>query len=117
MLPVKDRRPAPVLDPEGLRRRLSGIDFKQAMPPRQAIAFASEQLRAHQVHVGHPAYYGLFNPAPTTMGIAGDALVAAFNPQDLANIAWAFAKVGQPDALLFMALAREQERRIGDLNP
>src|SRR5262249_2175877 len=33
------------------------------------------------VHTPHPGYYGLFNPAPTTMGIAADALVAAFNPQ------------------------------------
>jgi glutamate/tyrosine decarboxylase-like PLP-dependent enzyme len=33
------------------------------------------------VHTPHPRYYGLFNPAPTTMGIAADALTAAFNPQ------------------------------------
>ncbi|MGH9902662.1 MAG: pyridoxal phosphate-dependent decarboxylase family protein, partial [Pyrinomonadaceae bacterium] len=38
-------------------------------------------LREHQVHTTHPRYFGLFNPAPTTMGIAADALVAAFNPQ------------------------------------
>ena len=29
-----------------------------------------------------------------------------FNPQNLANTAWAFAKVGQSDAQLFRALAR-----------
>ena len=36
-----------------------------------------------------------------------------FNPQDLANRAWAFASLGQPDARLFTALAREAERRLG----
>ena len=34
-----------------------------------------------QVHTNHPRYFGLFNPAPTTLGIAADTLVAAFNPQ------------------------------------
>ena len=33
------------------------------------------------MHTPHPSYFGLFNPAPTTMGIAADTLVAAFNPQ------------------------------------
>ena len=33
-----------------------------------------------------------------------------FNPQDLANLAWAFAKAGLPDAQLFTALARGAER-------
>ena len=39
-----------------------------------------------------------------------------FNPQALANTAWAFATVGQSDAQLFKALAREAERRVGDFN-
>src|SRR4029079_9022625 len=32
-------------------------------------------------HTPHPSYFGLFNPAPATMSVAADALVAAFNPQ------------------------------------
>ena len=52
-----------------------------------------------------------------------------FKPRDLANIAWAFARVGQADARLFAALAkeaeqqlfaalaREAERHLGDFNP
>ena len=39
-----------------------------------------------------------------------------FNMQDLANIAWAFAKAGQPDAQLFMALARMAARCVGEFN-
>ena len=35
-----------------------------------------------------------------------------FNAQDLANTAWAFAKVGQQDEQLFKALARMAEWRL-----
>ena len=40
-----------------------------------------------------------------------------FNPQGLANTAWAFATLGQADAQLFMALAGEAERRVGNFKP
>ena len=40
-----------------------------------------------------------------------------FIPQNLATTAWAFATVGQPDAQLFMALARAAKRRVGDFIP
>ena len=40
-----------------------------------------------------------------------------FNPQVLANTAWAFATLGQADAQLFTALAREAERHLGDFSP
>ena len=36
--------------------------------------------------------------------------------QNIANTAWAFATLGQADAQLFMALAREAERRVGNFN-
>ena len=39
-----------------------------------------------------------------------------FNAQDLANIAWAFATVGQADKQLFTALARAAEQCLGDFN-
>jgi glutamate/tyrosine decarboxylase-like PLP-dependent enzyme len=72
---------APKLDPAGLRAMLAACDFSRGMTPREAIDLAAGALTAHQVHTPHPRYYGLFNPAPTTMGIAADTLVAAFNPQ------------------------------------
>ena len=43
--------------------------------------------------------------------------VGNFKPQKLANTAWAFATLGQPDARLFTALAKEAERRAGNFNP
>ena len=40
-----------------------------------------------------------------------------FKAQNLANTAWAFAKVGQTYAPFFTALGSEAERRLGDFNP
>ena len=37
-----------------------------------------------------------------------------FKAQGLANTAWAFATVGEPDVQLFAALARAAELRLGD---
>eukprot|EP00746_Dinoflagellata_sp_MGD_P038879 gnl/MRDRNA2_/MRDRNA2_193624_c0_seq1.p2 gnl/MRDRNA2_/MRDRNA2_193624_c0~~gnl/MRDRNA2_/MRDRNA2_193624_c0_seq1.p2 ORF type:complete len:110 (-),score=16.12 gnl/MRDRNA2_/MRDRNA2_193624_c0_seq1:85-414(-) len=39
-----------------------------------------------------------------------------FNAQSIPNVAWAFAKAGQPDVELFMALARMAERRVTEFN-
>ena len=39
-----------------------------------------------------------------------------FNPQELANTAWAFARAGRSVAKLFMALARAADRRVGGFN-
>jgi glutamate/tyrosine decarboxylase-like PLP-dependent enzyme len=49
--------------------------------PVKALQLAANGLQHYQVHTPHPMYYGLFNPAPTTMGVVADALVAGFNPQ------------------------------------
>lgn len=68
-------------DPAEIRARLAPLDFARAVGPQEAVAFVVDCLKRYQVHTPHPRYYGLFNPAPTTMGIAADALVAAFNPQ------------------------------------
>jgi glutamate/tyrosine decarboxylase-like PLP-dependent enzyme len=67
--------------PEFVRSLFAKIDFANPISPEAALRFAAESLAATQVHTPHPRYYGLFNPTPGTMGIAADALVAAFNPQ------------------------------------
>jgi glutamate/tyrosine decarboxylase-like PLP-dependent enzyme len=51
------------------------------MAPEEVVAHVTRGLEVDQVHTSHPGYFGLFNPAPTTMGVAADTLVAAFNPQ------------------------------------
>ncbi|HUS06083.1 MAG TPA: aminotransferase class V-fold PLP-dependent enzyme [Bryobacteraceae bacterium] len=74
-------RVSPRLDPQAVRTLLAPCDFTSPMDPAQAIGFAADALSQWQVHTPHPRYYGLFNPAPSTMGVAADALVAGFNPQ------------------------------------
>ena len=78
---IETARAAPLLNVEKVRATLAGCDFAKPVNALEAIDFVSGQLWEHLVHNGHPRYFGLFNPAATTMGIVADALVAAFNPQ------------------------------------
>jgi len=78
---VHTRRVTPDLDPERIRAVLAPFDFEKPRDPFEMVEFAARQLSEWQTHTPHPRYYGLFNPAPATMGIAADTLVAAFNPQ------------------------------------
>ncbi len=78
---VPSLRVAPELSPEKIRGLLAACTFEPAMDPIAAIDFAVRGLTEFQVHSAHPRYFGLFNPAPTALGIAADTLVAAFNPQ------------------------------------
>ena len=68
-------------DPNELLKLLKPFDFRSVVSPEDAVEFVVDGLWRHQVHTSHARYYGLFNPNPTTMGIAADFLVAAFNPQ------------------------------------
>jgi glutamate/tyrosine decarboxylase-like PLP-dependent enzyme len=72
---------SPELDPAKIRADLARLDFTQPVSCEAAVDYAADALTKWQVHTPHPMYFGLFNPAPTTMGIAADTLVAAFNPQ------------------------------------
>ncbi len=74
-------RVTPELDPGAIRALLARFDFSAPTDPLEALDFLVEGLWKYQTHTPHPRYYGLFNPAPTTMSIAADSLVAAFNPQ------------------------------------
>jgi glutamate/tyrosine decarboxylase-like PLP-dependent enzyme len=71
----------PTLEGDALRATIARFDFASPMTPDDAIAIVADAMRRGQVHPAHPRYFGLFNPPATTMGIAGDALAAAFNPQ------------------------------------
>ena len=72
---------APELSPEKIRAALACCTFREKMAPLAAVDFVARGLTQWQVHTSHPRYFGLFNPAPTAMGIAADTLAAAFNPQ------------------------------------
>ena len=64
-----------------IRDALIARNFDTPISADEALSFVSEGLWGGQVHTSHRRYYGLFNPRPATMGIAADAMVAAFNPQ------------------------------------
>jgi len=57
------------------------FDFATPIEPHELLERVAHELEHGQVHTGHPAYFGLFNPAPAALSIIADALVAAFNPQ------------------------------------
>jgi aromatic-L-amino-acid decarboxylase len=78
---LRDRRVVPVLSPEEIRDRLSGYDFAAPLDPEMVLRDCMDILSEWTVHTGHPRYFGLFNPAPTLMGILGDTLAATANPQ------------------------------------
>ncbi len=78
---VRETAVAPKLDPEGIRGLLAEADFSTSRPPLEAVRFVVDALARHQVHTSHPRYFGLFNPAPATMGVVADTITAAFNPQ------------------------------------
>jgi glutamate/tyrosine decarboxylase-like PLP-dependent enzyme len=78
---VEHGRVTPELAVERMRDSLKRFDFREPVPAEEAIWFVADGLTEFQTHTPHPRYFGLFNPAPTTMGIVADTLVAAFNPQ------------------------------------
>lgn len=75
--PVFDAR----VTSEAVRARLASYDFTAPRDPGAVLEDVFELLRDFGLHVGHPGYYGLFNPTPGFMGVLADLLVAAFNPQ------------------------------------
>lgn len=61
--------------------RLSGFDPEAPADPAEVVDRLVALLGDGMVHTGHPRYFGLFNPAPSFMGIVGELVAAAFNPQ------------------------------------
>ena len=71
----------PTLDPAALKRELSSFDFLTPRPLDELLSWTIAQMEHGVVHMTHPRYFGLFNPAPTFPAQCGDRIVAAFNPQ------------------------------------
>ncbi|MDB5096299.1 MAG: Aromatic-L-amino-acid decarboxylase [Cyanobacteria bacterium RYN_339] len=87
------------VSPGDVHADLAAFDFQTPMDPLAVVDAAADMLQAFNLNTAHPAYFGVFNPAAATMGIAADALVAAFNPQ-LASSASARACIAIEDHLL-----------------
>jgi aromatic-L-amino-acid decarboxylase len=64
-----------------LRSAVESYDFGEPVEPGAVVDDIAALLREHTVHTTHPRYFGLFNPSPALLGVVGDTLAAAFNPQ------------------------------------
>src|SRR5262245_16287565 len=69
------------LDVEAFRQELEEFDFAAPRPLDQVLQWTITRLEQGLVHLTHPRYFGLFNPAPTFPSHCADRIVAAFNPQ------------------------------------
>ena len=72
---------SPSLDAPAIRAFAESFTFDRPLPAAETLRTIATHLTRYQVHTPHPNYYGLFNPAASTMSIAADALAAALNPQ------------------------------------
>jgi glutamate/tyrosine decarboxylase-like PLP-dependent enzyme len=71
----------PRIDMERFRRELAGFDFQAPRPAEDVLAWSIAQLEHGTVHMTHPRYFGLFNPAPVAPAQWADRIAGAFNPQ------------------------------------
>jgi glutamate/tyrosine decarboxylase-like PLP-dependent enzyme len=78
-------------DADEVRALVAQLDFDVPLGPVEALRFAADGLSRYSVNFRSRRYFGLFEPAPATMGVVGEALVAAFNPQLAAWLASPFA--------------------------
>lgn len=69
------------VSPTEVRDALGRYDFSAPHDARRVLEHVTDLLTKWTVHTTHPRYFGLFNPSPALMGIVGDTLAAAFNPQ------------------------------------
>lgn len=99
----------PRVSPQQIRDHLAQYDFTASVPLEKVRADVEQMLRAWQVQITHPRYFGLFNPSVTLASVVADTLVAMYNPQLAAwrtspaaneierhTLRWLSAKFGLP---------------------
>jgi len=71
----------PRLDMIAFRRNLARFDFCAPVATNEPLSWTVANLEQGIVHITHPRYFGLFNPAPTFPAQCADRITATFNPQ------------------------------------
>jgi aromatic-L-amino-acid/L-tryptophan decarboxylase len=71
----------PTLDRAAVRRELESFDFEVPRPLPALLDWSIALLERGVVHLTHPRYFGLFNPAPSFPSQCADRIAASFNPQ------------------------------------
>jgi aromatic-L-amino-acid/L-tryptophan decarboxylase len=97
----------PTLDRDAFQAELAGFDFRQPMPLGDLLDWTMTQMERGIVHVTHPRYLGLFNPAPTFPAQCADRIAASFNPQ------LATATTSPAAVAIEAHVARDVARRVG----
>jgi glutamate/tyrosine decarboxylase-like PLP-dependent enzyme len=71
----------PSVDMELFRQELRRFDFERPAEFQELLAWTIEKLERGVVHLTHPRYFGLFNPAPSFPAQCADRIANLFNPQ------------------------------------
>jgi glutamate/tyrosine decarboxylase-like PLP-dependent enzyme len=71
----------PDLNLADFRSELTDFDFRTPRPLGDLLSWTIEKMEHGLVHVTHPRYFGLFNPAPSFPAQCADRIAGAFNPQ------------------------------------
>jgi len=71
----------PTVDMAQFRAELASFDFESPQPLERLLDWTSAQLEHGVVHMNHPRYFGLFNPAANFPAQCADRIAGAFNPQ------------------------------------
>jgi glutamate/tyrosine decarboxylase-like PLP-dependent enzyme len=71
----------PTFDQARFKSQLRGFDFDRPQTLESVLAWTIAQMETGIVHITHPRYFGLFNPAPTFPAQCADRIAAVFNPQ------------------------------------
>ena len=77
-------RQGPVTSAADIKARLAALasfDFNENRKLDSLLPWIIDQMEHGIVHVDHPRYFGLFNPAPSFPAQCADRITAAFNPQ------------------------------------
>lgn len=78
---VKSGRVSPQATVQDFSARLEAFDFSRPLPSTSVLAWIIGNMIDGIVHVDHPRYFGLFNPAPTFPSQCSDRIASTFNPQ------------------------------------
>jgi aromatic-L-amino-acid decarboxylase len=71
----------PTIDLAAFNADLARYDFAAPRPLGAVLDWTIAQLETGVVHMNHPRYLGLFNPAPNFPSQCADRIAAMFNPQ------------------------------------
>jgi glutamate/tyrosine decarboxylase-like PLP-dependent enzyme len=74
-------RVTPAPDRPSFPTELKKFDFESPVPLKELLDWTISQLEHGVVHMTHPRYLGLYNPAPSFPSQCADRVAASFNPQ------------------------------------